>query len=77
MRHHWKLTTLPDRTTRVDDYESFLGPDASAMFAQHSEGMRQQLEPIMDALKSAVESRGERLAPSVIEAQQGGIPGSW
>jgi hypothetical protein len=44
---------------RRDDYESFLGPDASAMFAQHTEGMRQQLEPIMDALKSAVEFRGE------------------
>ena len=59
VRHTWELSTSPDGTTRVDDHESFLGPDASAMFAQHSEGMRQQLEPIMDALKTAVESHGQ------------------
>jgi uncharacterized protein YndB with AHSA1/START domain len=63
VRHSWELTALPDGTTRVDDHESFLGPEAAAMFAQHSEAMRHQLEPIMDALKTAVESRPTKAAP--------------
>jgi uncharacterized protein YndB with AHSA1/START domain len=57
VRHTWKLTALPDGSTRVADTERFQGPAASAMFAQHSEAMRGQLEPIMSALKRASESR--------------------
>ena len=56
VRHTWKLSALPDGSTRVDDYETFLGPEAPLMFAQHSETMRRQLEPIMGALKTAIES---------------------
>ena len=59
VRHSWRLTPLPGGTTRVDDHESFLGPEAAAMFNEHSETMRQQLKPIMDALTSAVESRDQ------------------
>ena len=58
VRHTWKLSALPDGSTRVDDYESFLGAEAPMMFAQHSETMRHQLEPVMGALRNAVESRG-------------------
>jgi uncharacterized protein YndB with AHSA1/START domain len=57
VRHHWELSALPNGATRVDDHETFLGPHAAAMFAQHSEAMRSQLVPIMDALKAAAESR--------------------
>ena len=59
VRHTWELSALPDGSTRVDDYERFLGPEAEAMFAQHSETMRQHLEPIMGALKKAAESRAD------------------
>lgn len=57
MQHRWELSELAGAgRTRVVDRETFMGPAASETFAQYAGAMQAQLEPILAALKSAMEA---------------------
>lgn len=56
VQHRWELSELTAGRTRVVDRETFMGPAASETFAQYAGAMQAQLEPILAALKSAMEA---------------------